>query len=112
MICSHGYATPAACIDCMDDDGLGAELPLTRSEAFAVVRHWQYHQFPGTPCPGIAEELEGQPETLVMRLLDEWAATNDRPPTGDEFRARLHRVTRAEAIDRHRANARARTKAS
>ena len=88
------------------------ELPLTRSEALAVVRHWQYHQFPGTPCPGIAEELEGQPETLVLRLLDEWAASNDRPPTGDEFRARLHRVIHADTINRHRANARARTQAS
>ena len=30
MTCTHGMPTPASCIDCMDDDGLG--VPTTAPE--------------------------------------------------------------------------------
>lgn len=38
MICRHGMPSPASCIECMDDDGLGAEPvpPLTIEATFTA----------------------------------------------------------------------------
>lgn len=45
MTCPHGYPSPRSCLDCMDDNGLGAEPnpPETVTHLFAAM-------FPGQ-CP-------------------------------------------------------------
>lgn len=64
MICSHGMPSPASCVECMYDDGLGAEpvAPLTvDGPAFAA-------KFGGdcTRCHLVIHE--GQ---RIVRLSDE-----------------------------------------
>lgn len=44
MTCPHGYPSPRSCLDCMDDNGLGAANP---SE---TVTHLFAAMFPGQ-CP-------------------------------------------------------------
>lgn len=41
MTCAHGMPTPASCIDCMDDDGLGAAPVEVEkvTHGMAVSRH-------------------------------------------------------------------------
>lgn len=71
MICSHGYATPAACIDCMDDDGLGAApVPPERFVRFITA------QF-DSQCPACDLPIqEGQQIGLTTseRWIHQWCA--------------------------------------
>ena len=61
--CTHGYASPKSCLDCMEEVGVGADpIPPEKAERMP----WSA-QFPGT-CPMCDEPIVvGQNITVTNR---------------------------------------------
>ena len=50
MICTHGFPSPASCIDCMDDEGLGAAPTPPEHVDYGMARSHRQLDCPACGC--------------------------------------------------------------
>lgn len=69
MTCPHEMPSPASCIDCMNDDGLGAApIPPERADGQAILAIYDGHCLPGGDPIRVGDEI-------VRTNRDRWAHT-------------------------------------
>ena len=66
MTCPHDYPTPAACMDCINDDGLGA--PPAREPEWVFSRPF-VARFDSL-CPLCTQQIEAGVSRVVMTTWD------------------------------------------
>lgn len=58
MTCPHGMPTPAACIDCMNDDGIGAApIPPERADSQVILAIYDGHCAAGDDEIRVGDEV-------------------------------------------------------